>query len=125
MDDLVLYGILRRGQPGYERLRLAGRLHFVDHCEVVGAIYDLGGYPGLKLEPAGRVRGELYRLADVSLFDVLDEYEQYDPADPEGSVYLRRRVPLVGRTGEAWIYVYNRPIGGAVRIPSGDWIRHV
>jgi gamma-glutamylcyclotransferase (GGCT)/AIG2-like uncharacterized protein YtfP len=30
-----------------------------------------------------------------------------------------------GETLEAWVYFYNAPLGGAQRVPSGDYLQHV
>jgi gamma-glutamylcyclotransferase (GGCT)/AIG2-like uncharacterized protein YtfP len=30
-----------------------------------------------------------------------------------------------GRVQQAWTYFYNAPLGGAQRIPSGDYLEHL
>ena len=79
------------------------------------------------------VVGELYRVSDLpARLSTLDAEEWYDPADPAGSLYVRRPVLVTtdGGTRDAWVYVYNPAVGGAPtergpRIQSGDWRAHV
>ena len=53
----------------------------------------------------------------------MDAYEDFDPADPAGSLYLRTALPLVSG-GEAQTYVWNRPLPeGSMAIPHGDFRR--
>ena len=74
---------------------------------------------------AGTIRGELYSFEDLpAALDVLDDVEEFDPANPEGSEFVRdaRRVRRDDGTElSAWVYVYNQPRGSAPIIPSGDW----
>jgi gamma-glutamylcyclotransferase (GGCT)/AIG2-like uncharacterized protein YtfP len=89
-----------------------------------GRLISLGEYPGL-IDGAGTVRGELYAFTDLpAALDVLDDVENFDPANPEGSEFVRdsRRVQRNNGTEDrAWLYVYNQPRGSAPIIPSGDW----
>ena len=89
-----------------------------------GRLISLGEYPGL-IDGAGTVRGELYAFTDLpAALDVLDDVEDFDPANPEGSEFVRdfRRVQRNNGTEDlAWLYVYNQPHGSAPIIPSGDW----
>ena len=53
----------------------------------------------------------------------IDAYEDYDPDNPESSLYLRRSIPLADG-GEAQAYVWNRPLpDGARQIGHGDFRR--
>lgn len=138
---LLLYGTLRHGSEYYEEFALDERLTLLGECTVEGLLYDLGEYPGLRLESeatgdagsgdgdasqAGRaepglVTGECYRVDDETVFPVLDAFEGYDPTDREGSLFVRRLVRLDEPPVDAWTYVYNRDVGDATVIESGDW----
>jgi gamma-glutamylcyclotransferase (GGCT)/AIG2-like uncharacterized protein YtfP len=95
--------------------------------------YDLGEFPGLVLE-SGRVVAELFKIRDTSVLPRLDKYEVYDPAKPKQSLFRRTAIQLPRYrswianklhghpTIDAWIYVYNQPIGGKHKIEERSWL---
>lgn len=93
-----------------------------------GRLYRVDDFPGAtrSAEPGDLVRGEVYRLQDPDLvLPRLDEYEDFDPADPQGSLYHREVADVRlhdGRQVSAWIYLYNRPVDGLPRLASGDFL---
>ncbi len=120
---VAVYGSLLRGLGGIERLGIADRMRFVGPCLLEGELFDLGDWPGMR-PGRGPVVGEIHALLDRDVLGVLDQFEDYDPADPRGSLYLRERVRLLEPAGAfAWTYVYNRVPDASTRIPSGDWRR--
>jgi len=104
--------------------------HHMAPAEFVGAgcttgiLLALGRYPGL-IDGAGLVRGELYRFENTgAALDVLDDVEDYDPLDPENSLYVRVTRSVrddAGRDVTAWTYLYNRTGANAQPVPNGDW----
>ncbi len=118
---LFVYGQLRRGEIGYERLGLAGRTAWLGPARVKGVLYDLGAYPGLVLGGDRLVHGELLGFDDPALWAALDEYEEYDPDNSEISEYRRIEVDLLDLTARAWTYVYARSAAGRPLLASGDW----
>ncbi|MDZ7689718.1 MAG: gamma-glutamylcyclotransferase family protein [Balneolaceae bacterium] len=74
------------------------------------------------------MKGEVYRLKNPDLiFEKLDHYEGYYPADPENSLYLReqrtvRSATEPDNTFNAWIYLYNKPTTHLTLISSGDYL---
>lgn len=105
-----------RGYPLHRAL--APRAALVGRGTVVGALFDLGRYPGL-VDGRGRVRGELYRLDDAQLLRTLDREEGYHFRRSWGVVTLAR-----GRRVRAWLYRYRGPLPPrAVAIPQGDYRR--
>ena len=125
-DRLFAYGTL---MDGFCRRGLLGPAVSEGAARVRGALHDFGEYPGLVLDDAGWVAGELYRLPDLpARLAAIDVAEGYDPANPGSSLYVRRRATVEtggAATPEAWLYVYNGPPGRGPRIPSGDWRAHV
>lgn len=122
---LAVYGTLLGGlEPLRGAPRKAGKLEFVGPCRIEGQLFDCGAYPALvpRTHGADEVVGELYRLAAPDALDELDRYEDFDPADPAASLFVRVRVRLVEPPVDAWVY-----IGGTARrlcaIPGGDWRR--
>jgi len=107
------------------RVRLDDYLQYVGLGWIVGALYDLGPYPGVVPDEAGRVRGELYTIAPHRpVLAALDDVEGYRPHQPEQSLYIRRLADVMldaGGTVTAWVYFYNGSLAGTRRISSGDY----
>ena len=117
---LLLYGSLRRDEPMFRELGLADALEFVDEVGFQGVLYDLGDYPGA-VAGDGRITAELYRICDPAILRALDEYEEFDPNQPDRSLFVRGTVTVPDR-GKAWVYFYNlAPAAGHRRIASGNW----
>src|SRR5262249_30851555 len=131
-DLLFCYGTL---MTGFSRRHLLDPATLEGEARVRGALYDFGEYPGLVLDGPGGdagdagadhrsrtgadapgwVVGELYRVRDLAgRLPILDAEEWYDPANPAGSLYVRRQVPVMtdGGPREAWAYLYNPAVGG-------------
>jgi gamma-glutamylcyclotransferase (GGCT)/AIG2-like uncharacterized protein YtfP len=122
-EAIAVYGSLLAGMGGQEELGIGEQLRFVGPCEIRGSLFDLGEYPGLLLG-SGVVHAELYEIADAAALPRLDEFELYDPDDPAGSLYIRKRARLTQPDRDAWLYEYNRDVSGMSSIPSGDWKSH-
>ena len=93
-----------------------------------GRLYDLGEYPGAVLSKTGPVIGGLiFELpADPDVLNRIDEYEGFNPAHPEASLFVRKEWPVTfestKKKGKCWIYVYNRDPGQTPLIPGGDYL---
>ena len=130
---VAFYGTLMRGFENHARTGVSD-LAFLGECLIPGTLYDLGEFPGLKLDEshAGddefvtggehvredkHVAGELYRCR-VEEFDRFDRFEGSVGEDP---LYVRESVGLVDPTVDAWVYEYAREVNERDRIDSGDW----
>jgi gamma-glutamylcyclotransferase (GGCT)/AIG2-like uncharacterized protein YtfP len=122
---IFVYGALMRGFDLHQYM--AGAT-FVGEGTIQGRLVALGRYPGL-LDGDGNVVGELYRLDDVAAsLETLDDIEEFDPADPDNSEYLRivRDVHCKdGSTVSSWVYLYNGDASAAPAIKGGDWRQHL
>ncbi|HWC73031.1 MAG TPA: gamma-glutamylcyclotransferase family protein [Gemmatimonadales bacterium] len=115
---LFVYGTLRRARNGQRHPLLRGA-RFLQHASMIGALYDLGEYPGVSRRGRGRVFGELYELpvdTSPSMLKALDDYE--------GGEFERRRVVVTlsdGRHRAAWAYVLRKRPSRARLLSSGRY----
>jgi gamma-glutamylcyclotransferase (GGCT)/AIG2-like uncharacterized protein YtfP len=117
---------------GFDRRRRAGidsDMRYLGRGYISGALFDLGIYPAAVPSTDGRIWGEVYEFDDGGrILSVLDDIEGYTHDDPDRSLYTRVKTHVTldhGDTREAWVYFYNAPLGGALRIPSGDYLAHI
>jgi len=126
-----VYGTLLPGQPnddlwgdGITRAEAA----FLHNSH----IYDMGYYPMLVSQSGGTVSGKLITVASLAYREImlrLDALEEYVPARPKQSTYLRvrRRVTTKeGRRVDAWVYEGDMDlVEGMPQILGGDWLAHI
>lgn len=130
MSELVFfYGTL---MADFDRRRRAGieeMLRYMGRGSIAAALFDLGIYPAAVPASDGLVWGEVYRMDDApTVLAALDRIEGYSQSDSDRSLYLRKVTDVTledASIGRAWVYFYNAPLGGAQRIPSGDYLDHV
>lgn len=119
-----VYGTLKRGELNHPLLAPYARA--VVPATTRGQLCDLGLFPAL-IDAEGIVRGELVALDSGDLraaLVILDALEGYDPADPSGSMYVRRVVGVQlgdGTAAAAYAYFYNRDPQGLTPVLSGEW----
>jgi len=121
-DSVFVYGLLKRGFSLHHHM---AKGTFAGDATARGTLYSLGEYPGM-VDGDGTVHGEVYRFDDIAVaLELLDEVEEYDPLEPERSLYVRTVRPVTLRSGgiavPAWCYLYNRSVKGLTRIASGEW----
>lgn len=102
-------------------MRGEARSHFLGdetnlHCLLLarafGKLYDLGTFPGMRLNASDRslVEGEFARVGNIrSLLDVLDQVEGFHEFGHPQNFYRRELIQVDvgdGRIREAWTYVY-------------------
>lgn len=121
---VFVYGTLRRG--GARDITGLGppTAVFVGMATLRGTLYDLGAYPGLRLDGTALVLGEVYRI-EPALERMLDQVEEIVAG--ESSEYFKRHVPvtLEDRVLPCLVYEVNpRRIPGRPVIAGGDWLAH-
>jgi pyruvate carboxylase len=128
-DLLFVYGTLMKGHRDDWQQRVGARL--VGRGRITGKLYRLGKFPGA-VTSAGNgshIQGEVYHLSDASrALRILDEYEEFEPNSPKGSLFIRKRMSVEmedGSSAEAWVYVYNRSVKKANLIRSGNFNKKV
>lgn len=114
-EYVAVYGSLMRGQGIQRSIGVVDKLRPAGPCRIRGDLFTVAEYPGL-VDGDGNVLGELYEVLDPTAWMALDSYEEYDPAQPGESLFIRRQVPLLSPEVIAWVYFYNRPVTGLQRI---------
>jgi gamma-glutamylcyclotransferase (GGCT)/AIG2-like uncharacterized protein YtfP len=115
-DHIFFYGTLRPSHAPEEIATVVRKLTPVGAGTVSARLYDLGEYPGIILDSdAGRpIKGEVFVLpGDPGTLRSLDDYEDFRPKDPEGSLFKRMRTNVTlrnGSTRSCWVYVYNQKL---------------
>ena len=128
-QHLFVYGTLLPSEAPKEIAPILQRLRRLGSAHVRGKLYDFGEYPGAVLDPSSRtiVHGELVALpSDERILKALDRYEEFDPADPKRSLFVRKKAKVRmanGSSREGWIYVYNKHPGDAKLVRGGDYLR--
>ena len=130
MPELVFfYGTLMTPFKRPGRQRIEPHLAFVGRGTITASLFDLGLYPAAVPATEGKVHGEVFEMLNREVvLQVLDDIEGYRPAEPEASLYVRVKTPVVlpnGDEASAWVYFYNAPLGGAQRIESGDYLEYL
>ena len=132
---LFFYGTLVAGNPNPVAAAIHAALHPLGPAQTGGVLYAIpdpaGWFPALVAKDGpgdGAVSGALYRAGagfNVELVERMDAYEDFDPADPAGSLY--RRESITARTAdgagiEAAAYLWNRALpAGAERVGGGHF----
>ncbi len=113
---VAVYGTLRRGNANAHRL--ADALFLGTDISPAIVLYDLGEYPGAKSGVSDGIEVEVYQV-DSQILHALDQLEEFDPANPERSLYVRRELQTA--FGVAWIYLYQGTVAGRRPIREGRW----
>jgi gamma-glutamylcyclotransferase (GGCT)/AIG2-like uncharacterized protein YtfP len=124
-EYLFLYGTLLADGAPDEVVGALKTLRRIGPAYVFGKSYDLGEYPGAILAPSSKtlIRGEIFELpATPAILKALDDYEEFDPANKEDSLFIRTKVRarlIDGDQIDCWMYVYNDDPGTAPILADG------
>lgn len=114
---VAVYGTLKRGLSNHYVIQDAQFLGI--DCLHVITLYDLGPYPGAKMEASAGIDIEVYAVNDIQL-QALDLLEEYNGDAPEQGMYSR--LLLDTRFGPAWVYIYNHNVEGMAVLRQGTWL---
>jgi gamma-glutamylcyclotransferase (GGCT)/AIG2-like uncharacterized protein YtfP len=130
-DFIAVYGSLRRGMQAAHKMESS--MEFVGTGFIDASLYALGWYPGVKLGTGGLTAVDVFKLPEdpslreAILYD-LDNYEGYNERNLEGSLFVRKVVPLFERgysddlcLDEVYVYEYNYPVNRAPLVKGGNW----
>jgi gamma-glutamylcyclotransferase (GGCT)/AIG2-like uncharacterized protein YtfP len=111
---LFIYGTLHPDRAPAEIADAARRLTPIGPATIRARLYNLGAYPGVVLDQAASpIPGELFAVPDNATLARLDWYEDFRPADPANSLFLRVETTATKPDGShhpCWLYVYNREL---------------
>jgi gamma-glutamylcyclotransferase (GGCT)/AIG2-like uncharacterized protein YtfP len=126
VEYLFVYGSLKSTQPANEGTDLMKSSNLIGDATVPGRLYDFGDFSGAVIDVQSRdqIHGEIFQLPDPAAENLkaLDAYEEFDPSNPQQSLFVRRTISAMlsdGRRLNCWIYVYNREPGAARQILGG------
>ncbi|MDX2042969.1 MAG: acetylornithine/succinylornithine family transaminase [Acidobacteriota bacterium] len=120
-EFIFVYGTLRPAMAPPEMKHIVGRWKPVGSGTVLGQLLDLGDYTGAVLDAntSSRIVGEAFEMPnDPAMLAELDEYEGFEPDEPETSLFCRVKTEVKLASGgnqSCWMYVYNH---GAVDAAS-------
>jgi gamma-glutamylcyclotransferase (GGCT)/AIG2-like uncharacterized protein YtfP len=127
MNNLFVYGTLRKGRISTFLPQIAPFLKAKTKGFVKGRLFDVGEFPAAKPSSLSskKVYGDLVEITPGRINDVLhalDNYEEIDISTPENSLFKRDIVDVITNNGDkikAWIYWYNKDIQGLNEIKDG------
>lgn len=114
---LAVYGTLKAGCSNHALIVQAPLVGYDKLCQI--CLYDIGPYPGARLEASSGIEVEVYDVTPT-LLARLDLLEEYDPADPAHSLYTRELVAT--RFGPAWVYLYQGDVYDKPSLRCGAWL---
>jgi gamma-glutamylaminecyclotransferase len=111
---IFVYGTLRKGGSNHGLLAGATFAGLAETREPF-AMFDLGGFPCIVPGGEERVAGEVFLVdgATLARLDALEDVPRW----------YRRAVVLLADGSQAEAYLYAQDVGGAPRVPGGDWMR--
>jgi gamma-glutamylcyclotransferase (GGCT)/AIG2-like uncharacterized protein YtfP len=120
LDRMFVYGTLRRGERAWCQVEPYATATETARCRGTMVAFA-AGYPGLQLEGATAITGELITLVNVpAALAWLDEYE--------GDEFTRREIEVETAAGpvRAWVYAIEdrAVIAAGTPVPGGDWVAY-
>ena len=124
LQHVFVYGTLMRGESRWPQLEPWSSSE-VEVGHIIGRLYHLGTYPGVRLDQIGTVHGELHRCEDIeNTLETLDFVEGHDEQHPGEGLFVR--VPVLVQTAKgavwAWTYVINEVPNASTRLQDGRWV---
>lgn len=131
MEYLFAYGLLRGEFDSPVADLMQQHAKRVGECTLRAQLFDIGGYPGVIKPNTDNqfVLGELFEIEDATaLWEQLDAFEGISAEHTEPYEYKRALATVSladGGERQAWVYWYQWPVDGKVRICSGDYLQRV
>lgn len=119
-DNLFVYGTLHPDRAPSEIAETVRQFRSLGKGTIRGRIHRFQEYPAVKLDGknGSRVSGQVFQVPNDETLRKLDEYEEFDPANREQSLFLRRKVRVKlsdGPSLDCWVYEYNKSLPDSTR----------
>ncbi|RYF79218.1 MAG: gamma-glutamylcyclotransferase [Comamonadaceae bacterium] len=118
---VFVYGTLRQGECN-DIARYRPAAAWVGMGTTGGVLYDLGPYPGATFGEAGRILGEVYRVAPA----VEAQLDALEGVQPDGEGEYRKREVLVQMGLQRLLClayeIHPARLEGAAVMAAGDWL---
>ncbi len=124
MSYLFVYGTLMKKCRSNEWARhLHQNARYIAEAYTWGKLYLIEAYPGL-IKGKNKIWGELYYFEEDEILQFLDEYENFDLANPATSLYVREKIKCftLDQSFEAYTYLYNQGVEGKIEIENGKFL---
>ncbi len=120
---LFVYGTLRRDCKDSKFNLISSFVEFVGVGKVRGKLYKISWYPALVLDKNRYVVGEIYKIKDKRVFEILDKYEGCSKRDKKPYEYIRKilKVKVDNRYLNAWCYIYNWSLKNKKIVSNCNW----
>ena len=111
---LFVYGTLHPDRAPAEIAAAVSQLKRIGSGTIRGRLYNLGDYPGVVIDPDhnDEIPGTIFALPnDPAILTALDRYEDFRPAAPTNSLFIRSECTVTlpdGNNIACWVYLYNR-----------------
>ncbi|MFY0712651.1 gamma-glutamylcyclotransferase [Seonamhaeicola sp. NFXS20] len=128
-DYLFVYGTLLQNVNNNISTFLKTHATVISKGYFIGKLYKISWFPGAVLSniKTHKVYGTLVKLNTAkTIFDVLDDYECFNPNNPKDSLFIRQKVTVFTKNNHvynAWVYLYNQKVNQQNRIVSGDFLK--
>lgn len=118
---IAVYGSLREGLHNY--------YHYLEESKLVGSfqteplysLYDLGSYPGLKLEGNTKITLEVFEVTE----DVEDSVDGLEGYRPHVESVFYDKIQIETPFGTAGLYIYVPSVTDRTLVESGDWVEYL
>ena len=126
---LFVYGTLRSETNTPMAQLLQQHSNGLEKAVMRGKLYDAGSFPAAvhNQESPNLIHGSLHTVSNSEiLFKRLDRYEGYHSHDPGGSLFVRKKVPIIknGQSVIASTYLFNQSTSKLKCITSGDYLAY-
>lgn len=126
MEYLFIYGTLLKDINSKMSLYLNKNADFYSKGYFHGKLYNIEKYPGAIVSDdyKDKVYGNIFKLKNIDIFKILDEYEGIGDNFSHPNEYVRNKIKVHSNNEEieSWIYLYNKPIDYFSIIESGDYL---
>ena len=124
---LFVYGTLLSSANSYGAY-LQQHCSLLQQGEFKGHLYDMGDYPGAVIDANTDqyVYGSIYLMDEPGkILEFIDDYEGFGNDQDQPNLFLRvlTMIETVDGPVECWVYVYNLPVDGLLRIRSGRYVK--